>query len=640
VGRWKNRLTRAVGHAGAMAGGADDALAKERWFMEKFNVERLFTPEDPCCSPKGAVVTNIAHIPAALSAVMAANATLPDFEPEGSLALKPWFGSNQGLALPAELNLPVVEAFAPYNEQIVRANSQIGAVVARQVLKDASGASHMDGKTQISSLHGTSMLETAAHSLEQNACLALLHELGDEQDAELISLGVAAFVNLYGTPQLAAAQASRDAGNAPNAVMAAAAAIVGPKYQVAARDAVRWFIARFADARLSDPRDESFDHDRVDGHGAEHLFGHERDGRAESMLSGLAERGVRSAFVRWLQSRPGHPTAAAVLGAIAVTLAWGPLQRRKITRHSAENLPWWIILFGTMIGASADAKRHMPDSFCRISTVELICRSSLTEIGFAALLNLEPRPETLLAFRTLIGLLLTNGPGAISAQGAKGAVSADGPEDPDRVQLNKALLGFLSHTGYTHGGNGYEGIAFLMDAFRESGIEDPSQPLPDAELQSLARRGVQRYAEYKAGQKQAGSGDIAKLPGVNHPVFKGKPVNYDPREQFIAALHEERGEFNVFHSYYRALVRGLFDAGVSRNVYCVNIDAVIAALLLKMLWQPLQRGEISEKEMETAAFTIFLYPRMLGCAAEIDDHLNRGRNMDMRTPASHCRFVA
>ena len=29
-----------------------------------------------------------------------------------------------------------------------------------------------------------------------------------------------------------------------------------------------------------------------------------------------------------------------------------------------------------------------------------------------------------------------------------------------------------------------------------------------------------------------------------------------------------------------------------------------------------------------------------GCAAEIDDHLNRGRNMDTRTPASQCRFVA
>ena len=45
VGRWKSKLTRAVGHAGAMAGGNDDALAKERWFMEKFGVDALFTPE-------------------------------------------------------------------------------------------------------------------------------------------------------------------------------------------------------------------------------------------------------------------------------------------------------------------------------------------------------------------------------------------------------------------------------------------------------------------------------------------------------------------------------------------------------------------------------------------------------------------
>ena len=39
VGRWKSKLTRAVGHAGAMAGGDDDAQAKERWFMDKFGVD-------------------------------------------------------------------------------------------------------------------------------------------------------------------------------------------------------------------------------------------------------------------------------------------------------------------------------------------------------------------------------------------------------------------------------------------------------------------------------------------------------------------------------------------------------------------------------------------------------------------------
>jgi hypothetical protein len=67
---------------------------------------------------------------------------------------------------------------------------------------------------------------------------------------------------------------------------------------------------------------------------------------------------------------------------------------------------------------------------------------------------------------------------------------------------------------------------------------------------------------------------------------------------------------------------------------------VIATLLLKMLWQPYRAGTFSSQALETAAFTLFLYARMVGCAAEIDDHLNRGRDLDTRTPASQCRFVA
>jgi len=314
--------------------------------------------------------------------------------------------------------------------------------------------------------------------------------------------------------------------------------------------------------------------------------------------------------------------------------------RKRVSRVTAESLPWWTMLFGRLIGASADASRHAPEGFCGFTTESLLNERSLTEICFAALLDLEPGPDDLFAFKTLAGLLLTNGPGAISAQGAKGAVSADGPESPERVQLNKALVGFLSHTGYTHGGNGYEGIAFLIEAFRDTPLSDPSDAGHGVDLRKLAARAVEHYAQYKARKKNAGSLDIAKLPGVNHPVFKDRPVNHDPREVFIANLCEQRGEYNAFHAFYRELVQALFDAGVSRNVYCVNVDAVIAALLLKMLWQPLRRGDLAESDLETVAFTIFLYPRMLGCAAEIDDHLNRGRNMDTRTPASQCRFVA
>ena len=94
--------TRAVGHAGAMAGGADDAAAKERWFMEKFGVDAIFTPERPLFSARGAVVTNIAHIPAALTAVIRENGVRPDFAAEGTMELKAWFGASAGVAVPGE----------------------------------------------------------------------------------------------------------------------------------------------------------------------------------------------------------------------------------------------------------------------------------------------------------------------------------------------------------------------------------------------------------------------------------------------------------------------------------------------------------------------------------------------------------
>ncbi len=130
VGRWKAKLTRAVGHAGAMAGGTDDAAGKERWFMEKFGVDGVFTPDKPVYSAKGAVVTNIAHIPAALTAVMRENATRPDFAPEGSLALKPWFGSNQDLELPPALDLAVVEATRPTTTRSPHWRGRSGRVAA------------------------------------------------------------------------------------------------------------------------------------------------------------------------------------------------------------------------------------------------------------------------------------------------------------------------------------------------------------------------------------------------------------------------------------------------------------------------------------------------------------------------------
>jgi succinyl-CoA synthetase alpha subunit len=642
VGRWKSKLTRAVGHAGAMTGGADDAASKERWFLEKFGVHGVFTPEKPVLSAKGAVVTNIAHIPLALAAVMRENATLPDFAPEGSLALKPWFGSGQGLALPPELDLPVVTALPPYDQQIAALSRQIGAVFPRQGMKDTSGASQMDPATQVSSLHGLSMLDAAHNPLEANLYSSMLREVPNDNEKAIVNLLVAAEVNLVGEPSLLAAEAARHAGASPSAALAAAAAIAGPRRAEPARQIARSLIERFAAAGLENAADESFELGRVTLSDSERvlLVGSDPDYKAEAMLAGYRAREAESVFVRYLCSLGGHPNADAVLAALTVTLAWRPLMRKRISRFTAESLPWWVQLFGTLIGASVPALRHTENSFCGITTSELLGRRSLTETACMALLGRECGPADLFVFQTLIGLLLSNGPGTISAQGAKGAVAADGPENPERVQLNKAMAGWLSHSGFAHGGNGYEGISFLIAQFANTGLTDPADPGHGLDLEALAANCAAAYAKYKTDRKSSGSVELQKIPGVNHPVFKDKPVNYDPREVFVHDLFTQRGEYNIFHEFYHALVDELFKAGASRSVYCVNIDAVIAALLLKMLWRPYRDGSLKAEALETAAFTIFLYARMLGCAAEIDDHLNRGRDMDTRTPASSCRFVA
>ena len=60
---------------------------------------------------------------------MALNGIEPDFAPKGDLSLKPWFGNNQGLPLPPELDLPVVEALPPYDAQIKELQRQVGGGV-------------------------------------------------------------------------------------------------------------------------------------------------------------------------------------------------------------------------------------------------------------------------------------------------------------------------------------------------------------------------------------------------------------------------------------------------------------------------------------------------------------------------------
>lgn len=644
VGRWKSKLTRAVGHAGAMAGSGDRAEDKECWFMEAFGVDGVFSEDTPIASAKGAVVTNIADIPRALTAVMALNGVKPDFEPHGNLSLKPWMANDQRIQLPAHLALPTIEAVPPYNVQIQALAKQIGAVIPRQSMKDKSGASVMDTKTQVTSVHGHSVLDLALLPLEAIFALPLVHDIAAENERAMLDIAVAAELNLVGHPALAAADAAREAGNSPNTVMAAAAAIIGPRRIERALACTKALIELFAHSGLKDGHDDEFDFSKIvvddDTHQLFLATEEEADDpRPEAMQIAVYNRGGRSVFLRFLAELGGRPSRDAILAAISTTIAWGPLMRKRITRITAETLPWYLRLYGVMIGASIPSQYHQRGSLWGVPRDERYNRWTMADFLFLALTGKKPTPDKARPLQILIGLLISNGPGSITAQGAKGAVSSDGPQVPERVQINKGMIGFLSHSGYSHGGNGFQGMAFLIERFKAVDLRDPSDPHHGIDLKAMAAGFAEAYKEEKLQSEEGGLDGPRALPGVHHPVFRGKKVNHDPRERFIAKYMATHGDYNVFHAFYCELVQALYDAGASPYVFCVNIDAVVASLLLGLLWDDFRSGKLTEKDLETAAFNVFLYGRMIGAAAEIDDHLNRGRNIDTRTPLEKCAFV-
>lgn len=649
VGRWKDRLTKACGHAGAIAGSGDNAAAKEKWFMQNFGVDQIFTADTPVCSARGAVVTNIADIPLAMTAVMAKNNTAPDFENKGDLSMKCWFADDLGDLLPAELNVQPVTAISPYDEQIKLVNEQIGIIFPRQSMKDVSAASMMDPVTQITRLYGISILDIATCAYEDNLVLSLVREYPDDNARELANIALNAYVNLHDTPMLGAAYAARQAGNSPNTALCAALSIVGPNMVSTAMQGTNVLLELFHDYGLSEPQAKDIDlhtivKQAIAQNRLECLVTSEEDNLATMMLTGVDSRKADSVFIKFLRllaSETGQFILAdAMIAAICCHLAWKPLLHKRLSVTTLNNMPWHLRIFSAALGASVRQSRQTKTSFGGVKNVALINEWSYTDTAYLALLAGKPGEEERFAFSILLGLVASNGPGTISAQGAKGAVSADGPEVPQRVQVNKAYAGFLSHTGYAHGGNGFEAMRFLISRFRDLGLIDPGNPNHGIDLTELASDYARQYKSYKTQAKAAGNLSYEKIPCINHPVFKGKDINYDPREVYVHDLFRARNSYNVFHEFYHELVKALASYGVSPNIYCVNIDAVIAVILLKMLWRPFIEQEITEQFLEYGAFTTFVYGRLVGEAAEIEDHTTRGRNMDTRTPASKCQSVS
>ncbi len=223
---------------------------------------------------------------------------------------------------------------------------------------------------------------------------------------------------------------------------------------------------------------------------------------------------------------------------------------------------------------------------------------------------------------------LSNGPGTISAQGAKLSTSAGNTP-------NTAMIATLACIGSVHGGNGQRAVEYLLMIFRNIDVEDPFEPAHGVDLKALAQKEAQRFAKERNAAKEAGT-DYKRIPCLGHPVFRNDPVNYDPRERVVSAYLKEKKRASIFLDFYHLLAAQLKEIGVARNVWAVNLDGAIASVVLGLCWLPLKEKRLAVRRVCDIAFMTFALGRVAGAGGEFLDHQDTGSPMDMRIPVDEC----
>ena len=267
------------------------------------------------------------------------------------------------------------------------------------------------------------------------------------------------------------------------------------------------------------------------------------------------------------------------------------------------------------------------------SLLNLMKQESFCHAALLSWLGAPPQhPFETTLFEMCLVASITNGPGTISAQGAKLCASAGN-------EPNTAMMATLGAIGAVHGGNGKEAARFLLSIFRESGLVDPYDRKKAPNLDALVAAYVASYKKRKSAAKDAGI-EIEKVPCLGHPVFNQDTVNYDPRERVISRYLEEHKLYNVFFDFYHRLTKAMMDQGVTNKVHAVNVDAVITCVCMGMAWPLLVDKKITVERSLDLPFLTFALGRVVGGAAEYLDHRESGTDMDMRVPVSECKALA
>lgn len=266
------------------------------------------------------------------------------------------------------------------------------------------------------------------------------------------------------------------------------------------------------------------------------------------------------------------------------------------------------------------------------SLVNLMTGGSFVDALLLSWLGCFPRRpfESKLIEMCLIASM-TNGPGTISAQGAK--LSACAGNDP-----NTAMMTTLGTIGTTHGGNGKKAAKLIVKSFGDTDLFDPYDPEQAPDLDELVRKHVLAFKKHKAAAKDAGI-EYAKIPCLGHPVFNTEQVNFDPRERVLQAYMEEQGIYNVFLDFYHRLTREMMTQQATSKIHAVNIDAALACIMMAIAWPLLVNNKITVERAVDLPYLAFALGRVAGGAAEYLDHRETGTALDMRIPVAECRFL-
>jgi succinyl-CoA synthetase alpha subunit len=641
TGRWKKNLTRAVGHAGALSGAGDDAIAKEEIFDKYFGVPE-YDPKKPKVSKKGVRVPTIQQIPEALAVVMELIGEKSDFEPIGDLSMKPWFVNHQGNKFPKELNIESVKAMSPYDEEIQAANRQVGAQYLRLSMRNTSGATRMNRKTDVTEIHGKSLLEIVSEDFGATSLFSVLRDYPTSNQMHIVTPVLNWFIS-NGTKYIDYALTSRKNGATPNAYIGASVLMSGNNEMYKAfQSQTKILIDLFyvETGHKLDIEDSIIEKKlKETGEVAKSAISESDKKVYDYLVQLMKKHSLETILTRFVNSYVDKNPSNGVnplhflISAILLGVSWKSLNDRRISRADAENLGIFLALNGIIV-SNACVKPETNSLWKSLHGLEDLknLEVSYTESCFRILFNRVPEKQEVFALNSLFNLTITNGPGTLSAKGAKESVSA-------KNYIPTTFAGFMMNTGLAHGGNGFEAIAFLIDKLGSMDPYAKSFKNIDPELSRLADKVSTDYANYKKSEKMKGNLTYEKIPCTNHPVFKGKHVNVDPREEYVRELFKKNNIINPFLEFYHHLVVSLYKVGATANVFCVNIDAVIATVSLELFWKQFKSGDIKGDDMQDIVFAMFLIGRMVGTAAEVSDHMNRGTDMDCRTPASEVNFI-